>query len=291
MNSKSIILFFILLILTYLLWKFLKSYITIEGMTANTLNLVVTLKNETQKSSTIDDLIKSTKNDETNDNQNDETNVIGNGIPSNYEYHITSIYNLDPSDLQNNIPVISENIPTNVNLSKIMTNNYSSITNSFIIISPKTKNTFPNRFEIKIENNIYDNNCQIDLWGNSPTNYNKKRPVGNSNTIIHPDNLDSYFQTQKDIELFTYNKKVFSSCFNDSNESEDSCIIGDLDVKNRILNIIETGSIYDNNGIKIGNVSQNKSTQTNSIENIIINIEKADNITGLLLYLGNPIKM
>lgn len=177
------------------------------------------------------------------------------------------------------------NSNANVKLDKAKPNN------NFILIKPDTNDTFPEKFRIEIVNNTITNNQVITLWGDNILNKNKPQPDGNPNKILDPDTLLNYTENVSKT-VFGYNKKGFGdSCF----ELDDSsCKIGDMEVGNRCINIIQSGDIYDEKNSKIGSVSKNPATQARNTqkkkddiptETLIINIDNK-NVTGLLLYLS-----
>jgi len=207
------------------------------------------------------------------------------------EYNITSLTG-DNKIRDNDIIEFKENLPKQVNLKSVNSfveteDKETQEKHSFIVISSKSKKTFPNNFAIKIENNVDENKTQYDLWGDSHINSLKKRPIGNVNTIIGPHNLLSYIN-YTDEPVFSYDKRVFNvKCFKKNEE----CEINRLNVGNKILNVIQSGDIFDNNGKKIGNVTKTNRLKNVSMETILINIENTTDITGILIYMGPPIPL
>ena len=286
-NSKSFILSVIVLILILISLLFIYSVmnntnITIkEGVTNKiSTNFIITLKNE-------------------NSNQSDFENVntkidIGNGIPAEVEYNITSLPS-DNHNMDSQIVSFKENLPQQVNLEALNTYIEKGTTsvefditklNSFIVISPKTKKSFPSNFQIKIENNIEENKIQFDLWGDTYINQNAMRPIGNTNTIIGPHNLHSYIDATSNPDIFLYNKSIFNDICFAKNTNE--CKINNMEVGNKIINVIQSGGIFDNNGTKIGNAIKMNRIKNVSMETIIIDIEDTNDITGILIYIGYP---
>jgi len=215
---------------------------------------------------------------------------VGNGIPANLEYNIMSLSS-DNKIRDDTIISFKGNLSQQVDLKSV--NPYTpkseykdmSNRNSFIIISPKSKKAFPDNFTIKLDNNIDENKTQYDLWGDSHVNALKKRPIGNANTIIGSHNLPSYINNTDDT-AFTYDRLVFNdNCFK---ENED-CEVNQLNIGNKIVNVIQSGDILDNTGKKIGNVTKTNRLKGVSMETILINIENTSDITGILIYMGPPI--
>lgn len=211
----------------------------------------------------------------------------GNGIPATLEYSITSLSSngtvLDPRST-----VFNENTPKQVALVSLIPNmiKNADVTskNVFIVISPKTAIEFPDNFTLKIENNVNENKMQFDLWGDTSINANKSRPIGNSNTIIGPHNLSGYTAESEDTSIFTYKKHIFTEgCFNKGNKK---CEVHKLNIGKNIINIIQSGSIFDNKGNKIGNVTKINKQLNNSIDTIEVKIENYTGATGILLYIG-----
>jgi hypothetical protein len=217
---------------------------------------------------------------------------VGNGIPAQLEYNITSLSS-DNMHRDNEIVIFKDNLSKQVNLKSVNSsiqkseNEAVSNSNSFIVISPRSKTTFPNDFTLKIENNVDENKTQYDLWGDSYVNTLKKGPIGNANTIIGSHNLSSYINTT-DESVFSYDKRVFAdNCF----KPVDDCLVNKLNIGDKILNVIQSGDIFDNNGKKIGNVTKTNRLQNVSMETIIIHIENTQDITGVLIYMGAPISL
>lgn len=211
----------------------------------------------------------------------------GNGIPATLEYSITSLSS-DGTMLDARSTVFNENTPKQValeSLTPIMVNNVD-VTNKnvFIVISPKTAVEFPDNFTLKIENNVNENKMQFDLWGDTYINKNKSRPIGNSNTIIGPHNLSGYTIVSEDTSIFTYNKNIFTEgCFDKGNKK---CEVHKLNIGKNIINIIQSGSIFDNKGNKIGEVTKINKLPNNSIDTIEVKVENYTGATGILLYIG-----
>lgn len=211
----------------------------------------------------------------------------GNGIPATLEYSITSLSS-DGTMLDARSTVFNENTPKQValeSLTPIMVNNVDVTNkNGFIVISPKTAVEFPDNFTLKIENNVNENKMQFDLWGDTYINKNKSRPIGNSNTIIGPHNLSGYTTVSKDTSIFTYNKNIFTEgCFDKGNKK---CEVHKLNIGKNIINIIQSGSIFDNKGNKIGQVTKTNKQPNNSIDTIEVKVENYTGATGILLYIG-----
>lgn len=211
----------------------------------------------------------------------------GNGIPATLEYSITSLSS-DGTMLDARSTVFNENTPKQValeSLTPIMVNNVDVTNkNGFIVISPKTAVEFPDNFTLKIENNVNENKMQFDLWGDTYINKNKSRPIGNSNTIIGPHNLSGYTIVSEDTSIFTYNKNIFTEgCFDKGNKK---CEVHKLNIGKNIINIIQSGSIFDNKGNKIGEVTKINKLPNNSIDTIEVKVENYTGATGILLYIG-----
>lgn len=216
----------------------------------------------------------------------------GNGIPAKYEYEITSISS-DGTKIDERPTIFKENTPQQVTLKSILTDTKEDLKtqNSFIIISPKTATVFPNSFKLKLENNVDENKIQFDLWGDTYINKNESRPTGNSNTIIGNHNLPSYILSPEDecSSLFSYNKVLFSDgCLKKSGKD---CSVNKLNIGNNIINVIQSGGIFDNKGQKIGNATKSNKRNTMSMDTIEIDIENHKEVTGLLLYIGHTTKM
>lgn len=271
------ILSLIVIVCSVLCIKYILSTVRIsEGLSSqsSTTNFIVTL---TSTNKNIDIL---------------QNNVdVGNGISAKLEYNIMSLSS-DNKIKDDDTKSFKENLSKSVNLKSV--NPYTedkdiSNRNSFIVITPESKKTFPVNFTIKLENNIDENKTQYDLWGDSYINALKKRPIGNTNTIIGSHNLSSYINNT-DAAAFIYDTAVFDdNCF--KNKTNEKCKINQLTVGNKIVNVIQSGDIFDNNGKKIGNVTKTNRLKGVSMETIMINIENTSDITGILIYMGSPISV
>lgn len=211
----------------------------------------------------------------------------GNGIPANIEYSVTSLSS-DGLILDGRSTIFNENTPKQIgfeSLNPVMHKNANMVDqNRFIVISPKTAVEFPDNFTLTIENNVEENKMQFDLWGDTYINENKQRPIGNSNTIIGPHNLSGYTTKVEDTSVFTYNKQIFTEgCFV---KDKKECAINKLNVGKNIINVIQSGPIFDNKGSKIGNVTKMNRQSNNSADTIEIDIENYTGATGILLYIG-----
>lgn len=227
-----------------------------------------------------------TTEDNVNINKIKANTIMGNGIPSKLEYNITSI----SSDSKDDYSVVfKENLPQQIGLQALNTMNPDNEREklpSFIIVSPETMSVFPSNFQLKIQNNIKNNKLQIDLWGDSYMNKDKPRPIGNANTIIGPNNFSSYIDEDNTSFSYSKYKYIFANCFK---EPDKGCVVNNLDIGNKIVNIIQSGDIFDNKGSKIGNVTKIGKQNNVSLESISINIENTSDITGLLIYMGSPV--
>ena len=211
----------------------------------------------------------------------------GNGIPAHIEYSITSLSS-DGAILDSRSTIFNENIPKQIgfeSLNPVMHKNANVVNqNRFIVISPKTALEFPDNFTLTIENNVEENKMQFDLWGDTYINEKKQRPIGNPNTIIGPHNLSGYTTEIEDTSLFTYNKQIFTDgCFV---KDKTECSINKLNIGKNIINVIQSGPIFDNKGGKIGHVTKTNRQPNNSADTIKINIENYTGATGILLYIG-----
>lgn len=209
----------------------------------------------------------------------------GNGIPAHIEYSITS-FSSDGFVLDSRSTVFNENTPKQIgfeSLNPVMHKNVNVVNqNRFIVISPKTAVEFPDNFTLTIENNVDENKMQFDLWGDTYINKNKPRPIGNSNTIIGPHNLSGY--TIEDKSSFTYDKQIFTDgCFK---KGKEKCAVNKLNIGKNIINVIQSGPIFDNKGGKIGHVTKTNRKKNNSTDTIEMNIENYTGATGILLYVG-----
>lgn len=132
--------------------------------------------------------------------------------------------------------------------------------NSYIALSPKDGKYFPSSFRLKVTNKVDVNKYNYELWGTSPGVEGAP-----SNGIITTNNIKSMPYPK---DLYTIKKT--------------NLVIGQIDIGNKALNILSIGNIFDDNFNVIGNVD--------SINNdIIINCDKGENITGLLIYIGAPV--
>lgn len=276
-NNKQIAIYLLIILVILfsilLIWSLIKNNKTKEGYDNNSsTDFVVTLTTE----------------DNVDINKIKDDTIIGNGIPSKLEYNITSISSSSKDD---NSVVFKEHLPQQINLKSLNTinpDNEREKLTSFIMVSPETMSVFPSNFQLKIQNNIKNNKLHIDLWGDNQTNKTKPRPIGNANTIIDPVNFSSYISD--DSSVFSYNKYkyILANCFkgNDTN-----CVINKLDIGNKIVNIIQSGDIFDNKGTKIGNVTKIGKQDNVSLETILLTIENTSDITGLLFYMGSPVSI
>jgi hypothetical protein len=276
------------LVILSILWIFVIFFsILLINYVINKIRIRENLDNKTVTTNFIITLTTDEKNTDT-----EQTNVnVGNGVPGRLEYNITSLTG-DNVIRDSDIIVFKENLPKQVNLKSVNSfveskDKETQEKHSFIVISPKSKKTFPKNFSIKIENNVGENKTQYDLWGDSYINTLKKRPIGNVNTIIGPHNLSSYIN-YTDKPVFSYDNSVFNTkCFKEN----EGCEINKLDIGNKIINVIQSGDIFDNNGKKIGNVTKTTKLENVSMETIQINIENTTDITGILIYMGPPISL
>lgn len=276
------------LVILSILWIFVIFFsILLINYVINKIRIRENLDNKTVTTNFIITLTTDEKNTDT-----EQTNLdMGNGVPAQLEYNITSL-TADNKNRDSEIIAFKENLSKQVNLKSVNSFVESEDTetqekHSFIVISPKSKKTFPKNFAIKIENNVDENKTQYDLWGDSYINTLKKRPIGNVNTIIGPHNLSSYINIT-DEPLFSYDNRVFNEkCF----KKNEGCEINKLDIGNKIINVIQSGDIFDNNGKKIGNVTKTNRLKNVSMETILINIENTTDITGILIYMGPPISL
>ena len=132
--------------------------------------------------------------------------------------------------------------------------------NSYIALSPKDGKYFPTSFRLKITNKVDVNKYDYELWGTSPN------VEGAPSNGVIDENI---------IKSMPYPKDLYT--INNSN-----MVIGNINIGNKALNILSIGSIFDENFNIIGNVD--------SLNNdIIIHCDKAENITGLLIYIGAPL--
>lgn len=260
-----------------------------EGLNDEASSFIVTMTNNDSGSVSSSDIFDNAKKD----NNQKIITPTNNSLPSHLEYKISSIKS-DINQTKATSDIIAENTPANVKLDSLrLSPNKKRTTkesNSFIMIAPKTKDTFPLYFQIKLENNTHTTNMSIDLWGDHYMNTKKARPPGNPNSIIGPSNLSLYVPNMDNIPDFIYSKDVFSNeCFVKSNTS--TCTVGDLELGTRIANIIQTGDIFDIDGTKIGHAEKTVTSKSSTSEDITITIENGKNITGLLLYMGSSVKL
>jgi|UniRef100_A0A6C0IN99 hypothetical protein len=132
--------------------------------------------------------------------------------------------------------------------------------NSYIALSPKDGKYFPSSFQLKITNKVDVNKYNYELWGTTPGIEGAP-----SNGVLTSNNITSMPYPTDLYEVKGTN-----------------LVIGNIDIGNKALNIISIGNIFDENFNIVGNVD--------SLNNdIIINCDKAENITGLLIYIGAPV--
>jgi len=132
--------------------------------------------------------------------------------------------------------------------------------NSYIALSPKDGKYFPNSFRLKVTNKVDVNKYNYELWGTGPNVEGAP-----SNSVIDENMLKS----------MPYPKDLYSI-------KNKNMVIGNIDIGNKALNVLSIGNIFDENFKVIGNVD--------SLNNdIIINCDNAENITGLLIYIGAPV--
>ena len=113
--------------------------------------------------------------------------------------------------------------------------------------------------EITIENNTTNSGFQIELWGNSFYNKNKPKPTI-TNKLITPKELIDFYTNKDYTRSFRTNKKTFDTC------KSDYCMLGNMELGKRIINILETGNIVDESNIVIGNITKTLFTEENPIE-------------------------
>jgi hypothetical protein len=132
--------------------------------------------------------------------------------------------------------------------------------NSYIALSPKDGKYFPSSFNLKVTNKVDVNKYNYELWGAGPNVEGAP-----SNGVIDKNIIQS----------MPYPKDLYSI-------KNTNMVIGNIDIGNKALNVLSIGSIFDENFKVIGNVD--------SLNNdIIINCDNAENITGLLIYIGAPV--
>jgi hypothetical protein len=132
--------------------------------------------------------------------------------------------------------------------------------NSYIALSPKDGKYFPSSFNLKVTNKVDVNKYNYELWGAGPNVEGAP-----SNGVIDKNIIQS----------MPYPKDLYSI-------KNANMVIGNIDIGNKALNILSIGNIFDENFKVVGNVD--------SINNdIIINCDNAENITGLLIYIGAPV--
>jgi len=132
--------------------------------------------------------------------------------------------------------------------------------NSYIALSPKDGKYFPSNFELKITNKVDVNKYNYELWGTTPG-----RETAPSNGVISADNIKSMPYPE---ELYTIKNT--------------DVIIKNINIGNNALNIVSIGTIFDGNFNAIGNVD-------NVNNDIIISCDKAEKVTGILIYIGAPV--
>jgi len=286
-----LVLICLLILLIYLIRGNINSVIN-EGLNDEPSTFIVTMTNKGGNDVSASDIFDNAKKNNTDRSIITETN---NSIPSHLEYNISSIKS-DSNITKPTTDIIIDNTPSNVQLDSLKLPSSKKRTtesvNTFIMVSPKTKDTFPLYFQFKLENNTQSTNMSIDLWGDHYTNASKSRPPGNPNSVIGPGNLSLYVPDMdaSNIPGFTYSKDVFSKeCFVKSNTL--TCTVGDFELGTRIINIIQTGDIFDIDGTKIGYALKTNTSKTSTSEEIIVTIESGRNITGLLLYMGSLVKL
>jgi hypothetical protein len=132
--------------------------------------------------------------------------------------------------------------------------------NSYIALSPKDGKYFPSSFRLKVTNKVDVNKYNYELWGSGPNVEGAP-----SNGVIDKNIIQS----------MPYPKDLYSI-------KNTNMVIGNIDIGNKALNVLSIGNIFDENFKVIGNVD--------SLNNdIIINCDTAENITGLLIYIGAPV--
>lgn len=132
--------------------------------------------------------------------------------------------------------------------------------NSYIALSPKDGKYFPSSFRLKVTNKVDVNKYNYELWGASPNVEGAP-----SNGVIDENTIKS----------MPYPKDLYTIKNSDM-------LIGNINIGNKALNILSIGNIFDESFKVIGNVD--------SLNNdIIVNCDNAENITGLLIYIGAPV--
>lgn len=132
--------------------------------------------------------------------------------------------------------------------------------NSYIALSPKDGRYFPSSFRLKVTNKVDVNKYDYGLWGSSPNVEGAP-----SNGIIDANSIQS----------MPYPKNLYTI-------KNSELIIGNINIGDKALNILSIGNIFDEKFAVIGNVD--------SVNNdIVISCDKAENITGLLIYIGAPV--
>jgi len=132
--------------------------------------------------------------------------------------------------------------------------------NSYIALSPKDGKYFPSSFRLKVTNKVDVNKYNYELWGAGPN------VEGAPSNGVIDENI---------IQSMPYPKDLYSI-------KNTNMVIGNIDIGNKALNILSIGNIFDENFKVVGNVD--------SLNNdIIINCDTAENITGLLIYIGAPV--
>ena len=134
--------------------------------------------------------------------------------------------------------------------------------NSYIALSPKDGKYFPSSFRLKVTNKVDVNKYNYELWGAGPN------VEGAPSNGVIDENI---------IQSMPYPKDLYSI-------KNTNMVIGNIDIGNKALNVLSIGNIFDENFKVIGNVD--------SLNNdIIINCDNAENITGLLIYIGAPVQI
>jgi hypothetical protein len=215
---------------------------------------------------------------------------VGNGIPAIFEYQITSA-STDGTFFDVQSTTCKANIPQQVVLNSVNTTSRTDSNlelnlkkqNSFVVLSPKIATFFPSSFTLHLENNVNENKMQFDFWGDTLVNQNEARPLGNMNTLINPQNIQSYTNG-----IFTNTVVESSACLT---KSRDECVINRVNLGKNIINVIQSGDIFDNKGVKIGTAKKMNRRNDVSMDTIEITIENYSGATGLLLYIGHATKV
>lgn len=170
-------------------------------------------------------------------------------------YNMGCVLEKQAEDIIQSSEKIRKNEITNVKL-PMETNKL----NSYIALSPKDGKYFPNSFRLKVTNRVDVNKYNYELWGTSPN------VEGAPSNGIIDENIIQSMPYPKDLYTIKNSKMV----------------IGNIDIGDKALNILSIGNIFDEKFKVIGNVD--------SLNNdIIINCDTAENITGLLIYIGAPV--